>query len=124
MSNYDRINFVLFGSGTVVMDFTNQRCRHNNLAISPLRYCIDYYDWLAEKCTQHNLDIAAVTTAELTAKMDVSIQREQRGIPGWLTTTMNIECSSRLVFYTTEYTSQMQDRQESGLGQIIHDHSY
>ena len=124
MSNYDRINFVLFGSGTVVMDFAHQRCTHNNVAVSPLQYCIHYYTWLTEQCKQHNVDIAAITIAELTAEMDVSIQREQRGIPGWLSTTMSIECSSRLVLDTVEYTSQMQDNQESGLGQIIHDHSY
>ena len=41
MANYDRINFVLFGSGTVWMDFLNQRCTHNGIGVSPLHDCVD-----------------------------------------------------------------------------------
>ena len=124
MANYDRINFVLFGSGTVWMDFLNQRCTHNQIGISPLHYCVHYYEWLQEQCVKHHIDVNLLTTAELTAKIEVEAHRSDSGLRGWLTTSMDIDCSSLLVMDAREYTSSKRQHQEMGLGQIIHGHTY
>ena len=124
MANYDRINFALFGSGTVWMDFRNQRCTHNRIGISPLHYCIHYYEWLQEQCVKHHVDIDALTTAELTAQIEVETRRRDSGLRRWLTTSMDIDCSSILVMDAIEYTSTKHEHQEMGLGQIIHAHTY
>jgi hypothetical protein len=124
MANYDRINFVLFGSGTVWMDFLNQRCTHNRIGLSPLHYCIHYHDWLQKQCVKHHVDVNALTTAELTAKIEVETKRSDSGFQGWLTTSMDIDCSSILVMDAIEYTSNQREHQEMGLGQIIHAHTY
>lgn len=124
MTNYDRINFVMFGSGPVEMDFLNQRCRHNGIAVSLLHYCFDYREWFLSRCKEHHVDVKAITTAELTVKMEVETHRKKGGTPGSLTTSMKIDCSSLIVMDAQEYRSVMRDEQTSGLGQIIRGHTY
>ena len=125
LTNSDRINFVIFGSGVVSMDFLTQRCTHNNIAVSPLFYCISYRDWLNEQCAKHELDIARLTAAELRVEMKVrTFRKVTGGIRGWLSTSMDFSCLSRITTKEREYTCEMADSQEMGLGQVLHGNQY
>ncbi len=125
LSNSDRINFVIFGSGRVSIDFLSQRCTHERLAISPLGYCLSFRDWLSESCQRHHIKLSELTEVKLDVQMIVQVERKERpSFSGWLTTTINFECSSRIVTDEKIYAAKVWEVQTRGLGQILHDHYY
>jgi hypothetical protein len=125
LTNSDRLNFVVFGSGTVHIDFLSQRCTHNRVAISPLFYCVAFREWLEKQLLSHGSTMSAVDGAELTVEVIVETYRNSKGgIPGWLSTRMDLRCTSRVAINGREYQSSSAEVQERGLGQILHGHQY
>ncbi len=125
LSNSDRINFVLFGSGAVSLNFIDQKCTHNNIGISPLFYCISFREWLEQQCSKNDIDFVNIIVAELKVNISVDTYRNtEGGIPGWLSSTMGFECSSRIGTSDREYTSSMNESQNMGLGQLIYGNQY
>ncbi len=123
-NNSDRINFVIFGSGIITMDFLSQRCTHNRLTICPLFYCISYRKWLGDQCAKHGIDFSILEAVELSVTLEVKISRIVDRSMTWMTTFMEFDCSSRIVAYKKEYTSKMSDCSAMGLSQIIPGHEY
>lgn len=123
MANYDRINFVIFGSGNVWIDFLGQRCLHNRIGISPLHYCVHYRAWLENQCVRHHIDLPKLTAVELSVDMIVETDRSSVGLK-WLTTKIDMACSSTILMDGIEYKGERCEKQEYGLGQIIHNHTY
>lgn len=124
MTNYDRINFVIFGTGEIWIDFVNQRCTHNGISISPLNYCVHYCEWLKLQCDQYNIQFETITSAEMKASIRVEISRSEAGIRGWLTSSMDITCSSEIVMDGIKYAGSQSEAQEMGLGQILNGTTY
>lgn len=125
LSNSDRINFIIFGSGKVTMDFLSLRCSHESLPLSPLGYCISFREWLEENCRKHCLKIADLKEARLEVKMHVQTERPDRsGFAGWLAPTITFECKSRIATDEKAYSSQISETQKMGIGQILHDRYY
>ena len=125
MNNGDRVNFVIFGSGRVSMDFLSLRCRHNRLPISPLGYCISFRDWLTENCLKHNVKVEDLSEATLEVQMDVQTKRNDgSGVGGRLSTTITFDCVSRIATSEKAYVAHISEVQEMGLGQILCDHYY
>ena len=122
LSNYDKINLVLFGSGLIHIDFLEMRCKHNNLPISLLFYCTYFRSWLENQCEKHQIDISEFRKAELIVKVDLSLSRKE-GL-GWLTSEMTFVCTSFLATDEKEYTCELSDNLYTGLGQILIDRQY
>jgi hypothetical protein len=125
LSNSDRVNFVIFGSGKVTMDFLSLRCSHEGYTLSPLGYCVSFREWLAENCRKHSFEIGDLKEARLEVRMDVQTERRDRpAFVGWLTPTIAFECESRIATDEKAYTCQMSDTPNMGIGQILHDRYY
>ena len=124
LRNYDRINFVLFGSGVVEIDFLTQRCTHNHIGISPLFYCIEYRDWLEKNCSRNRIAFSALLASRMTVEMTVNTFRNQSGMPGWMDTSINFNCSSLIATDEKDYVSNSEETVTMGLGQILHDRLY
>lgn len=125
LSNSDRINFVIFGSGRVSIDFLALRCTHERMPISPLGYCVSFRDWLSENCQKHDIRFEDLTEVRLEVQMDVQTERRERpAFAGWLTTKITFDCDSRVATAEKVYVSKMSETQKMGLGQILHDHYY
>jgi hypothetical protein len=122
LSNYDRINLALFGSGHIGIDFLEMRCKHNRLPISPLFYCAQFKSWLESQCKKHDVDLNKIKKAELVVRVELSLSRKE-GL-GWLTSDMDLVCTSCIATDERKYTSEMSDRLQTGLGQILIDRQY
>ncbi|AEG00645.1 hypothetical protein [Methylomonas methanica] len=125
LSNSDRINFVIFGSGQVTMDFLSLRCDHELTPLSPLGYCVSFREWLEENCRKHSIIFEELKEVRLAVRMDVKIERLDRpACPGWLITNIAFECESRIATDEKEYFGQMSDTKKMGLGQILYNRYY
>jgi hypothetical protein len=122
MTNYDRINFVLFGDGIIHMDFLSMQCTHNNHPIEPLFYCTEFNTWLKNQCALNGLDMKHILKAELTVKMELGLSRKKE--TGWLISRMKLNCSSIIATTTGEYTASLNEEIFTGLGQILMDCQY
>jgi len=122
LSNYDRINLVLFGSGVIHIDFLTMQCQHNNHAISPLFYSVHFKSWLESQCKKHQIEMSEIRKAELNVKTDITLSRKE-GL-GWLTSEMAFICRSCIATNEKDYTSEISDNQNMGLGQILIDRQY
>lgn len=125
LSNSDRINFAIFGSGRVSIDFLSLRCTHELTPISPLGYCVSFREWLSESCRKHKIRFEDITEARLEVQMDVHIERKEgSAFARWLTTNITFECDSRVATDEKVYISRASETQRMGLGQILHDRYY
>ena len=125
LSNSDRINFAIFGSGRISIDFLSQRCTYDGIGLSTLGYCASFRLWLSENCLKHNIRLEDFVEARLEIQMDVKTERKERsGYGGWLTTRMVFDCESRIATDEKIYTARMSDSQHMGLGQILIDRYY
>ena len=125
LTNADRLNFVLFGDGIVTMDFLEQSCTHNKIAVSPLFYCVSFRDWLEHECERHGANIDVIEKAKLRVEMEVETYRNSRGgIPGWLSTRMKFACASEVAINGITVNANMTETQERGLGQVLTSHHY
>lgn len=120
--NYDRINMVLFGSGTLKIDFLNLKCEHNNIAVSPYFYTEAYLNWLTDQCSKSNFDFESLTKAELEVVYE--IEEYRKGSLNWLCAKVKMECVSKFEVDGNLYESRIAEDQECGLGQIIPGKNY
>lgn len=125
LTNSDRLNLVIFGTGIVTMDFLSQHCSHNNVPVSPLFYAVAFREWLEAQCRQHGSDIRTIEMAEMTVEVVLETYRkEEPAMRGWLCSRMAFKCSSHLVYENTSYTSEAVGSEDIGLGQLLHGHHY
>ena len=122
MTNYDRINFVLFGDGIIHMDFLSMQCTHNNRPIEPLFYCTEFNTWMKKQCIANDIHMKDIHKAELTVKMSLGLSRKKE--TGWLISRMNFDCNSFIATATGEYTANLDEEIFTGLGQILMDCQY
>lgn len=122
MTNYDRINFVLFGDGIIHMNFLTMKCSHNNHPIEPLFYCTEFNTWLKKQCNLHNIDVKRILKAELSVKMDLGLSRKKD--TSWLISRMKFDCSCSIATANGEYTASLDEEIFTGLGQILMDCQY
>ena len=122
LSNYDRINLAIFGSGIIQMNFITMKCTHNKGSISPLYYCATYRKWLENQCIGHHIEFTDICRAEMTVMVDLSLSRKE-GL-GELICNMALKCTSLIATEEKLYTSEMSDNLCTGFGQIIIDRQY
>lgn len=125
LSNSDRINFVIFGSGKVAMDFLPLRCSHESTPLSPLGYCVTSRKWLEENCLRHSFEISDLKEARLEVTLDVQTARPDRpAFADWLTPHIEFRCESRIARDERVYAGQMSQTRKPGIGQILYDRYY
>ncbi len=122
-SNMDLVNIVIFGSGTIEIDFLSRKCIYNNVSISPLHYCIRYSEWLEQQCNKNNIDLSNMTKVTLQITVNVETSRRTDSL-GWLTATYDFSCFSCIETKEQAYSSQMSEIINMGLGQILYDRVY
>lgn len=125
LRNYDLVNFVIFGSGIVEIDFLSQRCTHNGLGISPLHYCVEYRQWLEEQCKKNGVDFCGILAATMRIELTVEIRRNgDSGVKAWLSTVQHYSCRSLIETDEKKYVGSGVNTSCFGLGQIMYGHTY
>ena len=122
-SNMDMVNIVIFGSGTITIDFINNKSTHNNHGILPMHYYFTYRKWLEDQCINNHVNISELTKVELVINVDVTQIRKKDSL-GWLSAQFKYTCSCCIETDEKQYESNMSDGKIMGLGQILYDHVY
>lgn len=82
-------------SGTVVIDILNGSCIHNNVAITPLKTCLNYQEWLWRELDRNHVLRTDVYHATLTVRFAIKYS-EADEIPAPGVVTFAFDCQSEI----------------------------
>jgi len=115
-SNRDLVNLVIFGSGTLKLNFVSQRAWWNRCPVSPIPYSGTARDWLQAQMAKRKIPTEQLTDATLTVKYAVEILR-RNDVP-YPEAAFDFECIAAVASPDRSYTAAMDARKRWGLSGV------
>jgi hypothetical protein len=117
-STRDLVNLIIFGDGTLEMDLTANKARHNQYPVSPLPYMEEARRWLDTRLKELEIPDPALMRAALLVEYTVILSRTPSLGPAGLSAKFDFACTGVIEAPDRKYTSTLKTQKNWGVGQV------